>query len=85
MAVISIDDLRARHARLSDERRINRDLLLQLEQQQRACVDRESGFKFVLGELEAMMGELEAREKDERNAQIERELQSLGEGENNAG
>ena len=49
-------ELKARHARLSQNRRQNQ---AQLEQ----CQERELGFRYVLGELEQMIAEIEERER----------------------
>lgn len=74
MAALTTTDLRARHARLLASRQEN---LTQLEQ----CREREHGFRYVLGELELMIRELEAREAEEQAAAAAADLAALAEQE----
>ena len=55
MQWIGIAELQARHAQLVQDRQLN-------QEQMEACQEREHGFKYVLGELEKMIAELESRE-----------------------
>lgn len=57
MAGITVEDLRARHARLVEDRTRNQEQLA-------ACQEREVGYKYVLGELEMMIAQLEQRAGD---------------------
>ena len=52
---ITIADLRARHDRLSQDRKQNQEQIELLQ-------EREHGFKYVLGELEQMIQQLTERE-----------------------
>ena len=71
MEVITNQDLRERHARLVQAREANqkeiRTLHASLEDAQR----REHGFMFVLGELESMVAELNARDAAQAEAEQE--------------
>ena len=84
MATISIDDLQERHERLTAARRQNLDRIVAVQTELRALQEKETGFKFVIGELEAMIEELTALATAEASAtQFEKELQGI-EGEHNA-
>lgn len=79
MATISIDDLQARHDRLTAARRQNLDRIGAVQTELRAMQEQETGFKFVIGELEAMIEELRAIAAEESAALFEQELTIEGE------
>jgi hypothetical protein len=61
MQGITIEELRTRHGRLVQDRKLNLDQLVE-------CQKREHGFAYVLGELEQMIAELESRNAAENEA-----------------
>lgn len=63
---ITIEELQARHSRLAAERTRNQEQLGE-------CQAKEHGFRFVLGELEMMIADLEQRQSVTAESALEKE------------